>query len=152
MVVTLSGRMALPLLGPVLACDYRIASDDFTLVNRMVDYSIIPLGGMPWFLTQMVGRKQAAELMRQENEINAKDVLKLGLVEKVVPPDGLLDAAVAWAQDIADRPFGNREALKQTAIATGDSLDEYLVREQKLFNLSVAQQQSLRDCGEDHVA
>jgi len=151
-VVTLSGRMILPLLGPVLACDYRIVSDDFTLVNRMVDYSITPLGGMPWFLTRMVGKKQADELMRQENEIDAEDVLKLGLVERVVSPDGLLDAAVAWAQDIADRPFGNRKALKQTAIAAGDSLDEYLVREQKLFNLSVARQQPSSGSGEDHVA
>ncbi len=136
-VVTLSGQMALPLFGPVLACDYRIAADDFTLVNRMVDYSIVPLGGMPWFLARMVGKKQAGELVRQENVMDAEEVLKLGLVEKVVSADRLLATAVAWAQEMADRPYGNREALKQTAIAVGDSLDEYLDREQKLFNFSV---------------
>jgi len=38
---------------------------------------------------------------------------------------------------MADQPFGNREALKQTAIVVGDSLDEYLVREQKQLSLSV---------------
>ena len=151
-VVTLSGNMTLPLLGPVLACDYRIVSDDFTLVNRMVDYSIIPLGGMPWFLTRRVGKKQADELMRQENEIDAEKTLKLGLVEKVVSSDSLLAAAVTWAQDMADRPYGNREALKQTAIAADDSLDEYLVREQKLFNFSVAKQQPLSTSEEDHMA
>ncbi len=151
-VVTLSGHMVTPLLGPVLACDYRIAADDFTLVNRMVDYSIIPLGGMPWFLTRRVGKKQADELMRQENEIDAEKTLKLGLVEKVVSSDSLLATAVTWAQDMADRPYGNREALKQTAIAADDSLDEYLVREQKLFNFSVAKQQPLSTSEEDHMA
>lgn len=150
-VVTLSGQMALPLLGPALACDYRIVSDDFTLVNRMIDYSITPLGGMPWFLARMVGKIQADELMRQENEMDAEEVLKLGLVEKVVPSDSLLAAAVTWAQDMADRPYGNREALKQTANAAGDSLDEYLDREQKLFSFSVAKQQPTGNSGEDHV-
>jgi len=151
-VVTLSGQMALPLLGPVLACDYRIAADDFTLVNRMADYSIVPLGGMPWFLVQMVGKKQAGTLVRQENEMDAEEVLKLGLVEKVVSSDSLLPAATTWAQDLADRPYGNREALKQTAIASGDSLDEYLDREQKLFSLSVAKQHSSKRSGEDRMA
>jgi len=72
--------------------------------------------------------------------MDAEEVLKLGLVEKVVSPDDLLAAAVDWAQEMAERPYGNREALKQTAIAASDSLDEYLDREQKLFNLSVTQQ------------
>lgn len=151
-VVTLSGHMVTPLLGPVLACDYRIAADDFTLVNRMVDYSVIPLGGMPWFLAQMVGKKQADELIRQENAMDAEEALKLGLVEKVVSSDSLLDAAVTWAQEMAERPYGNREALKQTAIAASDSLDEYLAREQKLFSLSVAKQHSSNRSGEDQMA
>ena len=53
----------------------RIVSADFTLVNRMVDYSIIPLGGMPWFLARMVGKVQANELMQQENAMDAEEVL-----------------------------------------------------------------------------
>jgi enoyl-CoA hydratase/carnithine racemase len=137
-VVTLSGRMVLPLFGPVLACDSRIASDDFILVNRMADYCITPLGGMPWFLTRVVGKKQADDLMRRPNTIDAEAALKLGLVERVVPQNELLADAIALAQDIADRPYGNREALKQTAIAAGDSLEAYLDREEKLFNRSLA--------------
>jgi len=70
--VSLSGHMVTPLLGPVLACDYRIAADDFTLVNRMVDYSIIPLGGMPWFLTRMVGKKRWLERSKPTNLYDKK--------------------------------------------------------------------------------
>ena len=135
---TLSGRMVLPLFGPILACNSRIASDDFMLVNRMADYCITPLGGMPWFLTQLVGKNQADELIRCTGNIDAETALKLGLVEKVVPRDELLTDAIALAKDIADRPYGNREALKETAIAAGDSLEAYLDTEERLFTHSLA--------------
>jgi enoyl-CoA hydratase/carnithine racemase len=140
-VVTLSGRMVLPLLGPALACDARIASEDFVLVNRILDYSFPPLGGLPWFLTQLVGRTQAEYLFQHEGSIDAKQALGLGLVDKIVPQENLVEAAVALAQDIANRPYGNREAIKLASVVGGESLDEYMLREEAVFKKSVAKLQ-----------
>jgi len=152
-VATLNGNMALPLFGPILACDSRIASDDFLLVNRMVDYCITPLGGMPWFLTKLIGKHQSAELIRRPGNTDAKTVLKLGLVEKIVPQDKLLAAAIALAQDIAHRPYGNREAIKETAFALGDSMEAYLDTEEKLFTRSLAKlRAAVTSDGEDAPA
>jgi hypothetical protein len=137
-VAALGGCMVLPLFGPPLACDFRMASADFILVNRMADYGIAPLGGLPWFLARMVGKKKACDLLRRTTSLDAKEAMKLGLVDEVVPQNELLAAAVALAHDIARRPYGSRLALKQAAIAAGDSLEAYLYREEMLFKKSLA--------------
>jgi len=137
-VVTLSGRMVLPLLGPALACDARVASEDFVLVNRMLDYRFAPVGGLPWFLAQIVGRTQAEHLLQHIGSIDVEEALKLGLVDKVVARDALVDTAVAMVQEIADRPYGNRESIKLASVVSGESLDEYLLREEAVFKKSIA--------------
>jgi enoyl-CoA hydratase/carnithine racemase len=137
-IMTLSGRMVLPLFGPPLACDFRIAAEDFALINRMIDYSFMPLGSLPWFLTRAVGRGKARELMMGPAEIGALTAAQLGLVDHVVSKDCLLDAACALATAIAGHPYGNREALKQTSFVSGVSLEEYRKREGELFNRSIA--------------
>ena len=141
-VVTLSGRMVLPLLGPALACDARIASDDLVLVNRILDYSFCPVGGLPWFLSQIVGPTQAEQLLRRGGTLNAAEALRLGLVDRVAPRDALMDAALAMAQDIADRPYGNRAAIKLASVVNGESLNEYLLREEAAFKKSIVKFQA----------
>lgn len=138
-VAALEGCMVLPLFGPPLACDFRIVSADFILVNRMADYGIAPLGGLPWFLVRNVGRKLACDLVRRATGgVDAKEAMKLGLVDEVVPQNELLAAAMALAQDFVRRPYGNRLALKQAAIAAADSLEAYLYREEMLLKKSLA--------------
>jgi enoyl-CoA hydratase/carnithine racemase len=137
-VAALEGCMVLPLFGPPLACDFRMVSADFILVNRMADYGIAPLGGLPWFLARNVGRKLACDLVRRTTGVDAKGAVKLGLVDEVVPQNELLAAAVALAQDFARRPYRNRLALKQAALAADDSLEAYLYREEMLFKKSLA--------------
>jgi len=137
-IVTLSGRMVLSLFGPPLACDFRIADETFMLTNRMVDYSFMPLGALPWFLTRAVGRVKARELMMKPAEIGVIAAAQLGLVDRVVPKDHLLDAACELAAELAAHPYGNREALKQTSFVSGVSLEEYREKEGELFNRSLA--------------
>lgn len=137
-VAVLEGCMVLPLFGPPLACDFRMASADFILVNRMADYGIVPLGGLPWFLARHVGRKLACDLVRRTTGVDAKEAMKLGLVDEVVPQNELLAAAVALAHDFARRPYGNRLAIKQANIAADDSLEAHLFREEMLFKKSLA--------------
>jgi enoyl-CoA hydratase/carnithine racemase len=138
-IITLSGSMALPLLGPALACDFRVVSNDFILVNRMRDYGLLPLGGLPWFLTRIMGRKAAAEIIREEKRISAEEAVALGLVERVVPEDRLLDASVDLAREIARHPYGLRASLKQTTVTIGESLEGYLEREPELFTKSLTE-------------
>ncbi len=137
-VVTLSGSIVLPLFGPIMACDARVASTDFTLVNRILDYCFTPLGGLPWFLTQLIGRTQAKNLLRHMSSIDADNALQLGLVDEIAPQDRLVDAAVAIAQELAGHPYGNRVAIKQTSVISGESLNAYLIREEALFRKSIA--------------
>lgn len=52
--------------------------------------------------------------------------------------DLLVDAAVAMVQEIANRPYGNRESIKLASVVSGESLDEYLLREEAVFKKSIA--------------
>jgi 2-(1,2-epoxy-1,2-dihydrophenyl)acetyl-CoA isomerase len=137
-VITLSGRMILPLIGPMLACDYRVASEDFVLINRMTDYAIAPIGGLPWFLTRAVGLKKAEELIREPGEVPGAKAMELGLIEHLAPAEKLLETAVAMAREMAARPEGSKNTLKLASTIGEESLEHYFEREEKMFRKSIA--------------
>lgn len=72
-----------------LACDYRIASGDTLFCNPYLDLGVIPLGGGPFFLSQMTGNGQALETLLLDRDIPAVKALEMGLVDRVVPIDEL---------------------------------------------------------------
>jgi enoyl-CoA hydratase/3-hydroxyacyl-CoA dehydrogenase len=66
----------------------------------------LQLGILPGFggtqrLPRLVGLQTAVQMMLTSTPINDKKAAKLGLVDGVVPKEKLLEAARAWAADIA---------------------------------------------------
>jgi enoyl-CoA hydratase len=55
----------------------------------------------------------AAELALTGDVVDAQRALEIGLVNRVVPPDELMDAAIALAANIASKPWRAVEATKQ---------------------------------------
>lgn len=86
-----------------LACDIRIASDDARLGLTEVDLAIIPGGGGTQRLPRVVGRGKALEMILTAARIDAQEALRIGLVERVVPPGEVLPAAHALARTMADK-------------------------------------------------
>lgn len=130
---SLGGEMVLPLFGVPLACDYRIVADDFVLINRIDGSICSPLGGLPWFLTRILGRSQALKLLMEKKEIHAEEALALGLVDRVVPRDRLTEESLSFAKEVAAWPWGVRVGLKRTMTAVGGSLNSYLGVEEAVF-------------------
>jgi len=75
-----------------MACDIIIASEDTVFGSPEVNVGLIPGSGGTQMLPRHVGEKKAKELIFTGNRISARELEKLGAVNKVVPPDKLMDA------------------------------------------------------------
>ena len=84
-----------------LACDLRIAGEDAQLGLTEVNLAIIPGGGGTQRLPRLVGRGKALEMILTGVRIGAAEALRIGLVERVVPPAEVLPAAQELARTLA---------------------------------------------------
>src|SRR5262245_746830 len=86
-----------------LACDIRIAGEDAQLGLTEVNLAIIPGGGGTQRLPRLVGRGKALEMILTGARVPAAEALRIGLVERVVPPAEVLESATELARTLADR-------------------------------------------------
>lgn len=85
-------------------CDIRIASEAAVFAESFIKVGIVPGDGGCWLLPRAVGFSNAARLAFTGGTISAAEALGMGLVSFVVPPDALMDEAMALAQQIAAHP------------------------------------------------
>jgi enoyl-CoA hydratase len=86
-----------------LACDIRIASSEARLGFPEVGLGILPGLGGTQRATRLAGRGVASELIFTGDVISADEAARRGLVDRVVPPSQLKEAARALAERIASR-------------------------------------------------
>lgn len=84
-----------------LACDILIASTRARFADTHVRVGVTPGWGLSQKLPRLIGISRAKELSLSGNFIDATTALSWGLVNRVVEPDRLLEAARALAEDIA---------------------------------------------------
>lgn len=86
-----------------LACDLRISSDKAVFGLPEVDLGVIPGYGGTQRLSRVVGMGRAKELILVGETIDALKAEKIGLVNKVVEPAGLMSEALVTAKKIAGK-------------------------------------------------
>ena len=120
-----------------LACDVRLASDRAQLGLPEVSLGIFPGWGGTQRMPRLIGPGRAKELILTGRRVAAEEALAMGLVERVVPHDELLEAAVELAAEMADRPGWALAAAKEMVNRAGDG-DQAgnLARELDLFALA----------------
>jgi enoyl-CoA hydratase len=96
-----------------LACDIRIASTRAKLGETYIKLGLNPGNGGTYFLPRLVGSGLAAELALTGDIVDAQRAAQIGLVNRVVEPEALLDSAIALAARIAGYPRLALEATKQ---------------------------------------
>ncbi len=118
-----------------LPCDVRIASDQARLSMRFVRIGVLPELASTRILGHIVGLTQALELMLSGRIIDAAEAGRIGLVNRVVPHDQLLDHIVETAAEIAFNPAESLLAIKRLAWQnlTETNLEEVWKRENKEF-------------------
>lgn len=87
-----------------LACDLRIASEHATFIEVFVNVGLIPDSGSSFFLPRLIGHARAMELCCTGRKVKADEAERLGLVNKVVPADALMDEARQMATTLAALP------------------------------------------------
>ncbi|SDI15554.1 enoyl-CoA hydratase-related protein [Alteribacillus bidgolensis] len=83
-----------------LACDFRFAAETATMGLPEVSMAIIPGAGGTQRLTNLIGPSKAKELILTARRIDALESQALGIVNKAVPADQLMDTALNLANEI----------------------------------------------------
>ncbi len=84
-----------------LACDLVIASEDARFLQAFSRVGLVPDTGSTWFLPRLMGYARAAEMTFLAEPMDAATAERLGLVNRVVPADRLMDEARALAERLA---------------------------------------------------
>jgi enoyl-CoA hydratase/long-chain 3-hydroxyacyl-CoA dehydrogenase len=97
-----------------LACDYRIATDHPKTVLGLpeVMLGLLPAGGGTQRLPELVGLQDALDMLLTGKNIRPRKGKKMGLVDKVVSPYGLEQAAIATARKLASGDLAHKEPDK----------------------------------------
>jgi enoyl-CoA hydratase/carnithine racemase len=92
-------------------CDIRIGAQSSSYAESFVGVGIVPGDGGAWLLPRAVGQSMAAEMSFTGDRLDAAAALSCGLISRIVPDAGLMDAARALAARIARNP---PQALRMT--------------------------------------
>ena len=105
-----------------MACDIRIASENAIFGQPETGLGIIPGFGGTQRLARLVGMGRAKEMIFTCDNIDANEAYRIGLVNKVVPTDQLMETAKSMAKKIASKgSYAN--AVAKAAINNGYDMD-----------------------------
>jgi enoyl-CoA hydratase/carnithine racemase len=90
-------------LGLILAlyCDLRFASEKARFSTAFSRRGLVAEHGIAWMLPQIVGLPNALDLLFSARLIDAQEALRIGLVDRVFPEEGLMEGVLAYAHEIA---------------------------------------------------
>jgi len=105
----------------ILAADIRIASEEAQFINSPINIGLTGADiGASYFLPRLIGMSTAAEILYTGRTVNGKEAKEIGLVNRLVEKDKLLDAAMELAEEMLKKsPIG----LRMTKKAINLSLD-----------------------------
>ena len=84
-----------------LNCDVRFAVPTAKFTTAFARRGLIAEYGVAWLLPRVVGTSRALDLLMSSRILTGEDAWRIGLVDHLADPDQLLDAAVAYAQELA---------------------------------------------------
>ena len=84
-----------------LAADIRVAGERTVMGQPEVLLGIIPGAGGTQRLSRLVGPSKAKDIIFTGRFVKADEALAIGLVDKVVPDESVLEEATAWARQFA---------------------------------------------------
>jgi enoyl-CoA hydratase/carnithine racemase len=121
-----SGEVLSLFLNISLACDYRIVGDKTVFQYPLLEFGLIPKGGGIFFLAQKLGTSKTMELLMSGKDIDAREALELGLVDRVVPSKDIETAAQETAEKIASKPMPFISGVKRLMHYAAKDLESFL--------------------------
>jgi enoyl-CoA hydratase/carnithine racemase len=105
-------------VGLVLACfaDLRFAAAGAKLTTSAPRLGLPAEYGLSWLLPRLVGVGHAADLLISSRVVRAEEAATMGLVNRVLPPEQVLDAALDWARGVATEVAPSSAALAKAQL------------------------------------
>ncbi len=116
-----------------MSTDFRMAADNATFGQPEIQLGVIPGGGGTQRLPRLVGVTRAKEIIYSGRSVLAEEALEIGLVSSVHPADGLYEAALARAAELAAGPAALRMAKQSIMDGLALSLEEAVAQESEKF-------------------
>lgn len=118
-------------LALALAADRRISGDNVKFGCTDVLAGLVPSGGTTQRLPELVGISHAKDLLFTGRLIDAPEALRIGLIDEMVGPDSVYDAAAEWAGRLVDSSPAALAGAKQALRGADDRAA--LERERRLY-------------------
>lgn len=110
-----------------LAADRRIVGDNVKLGFPRAWNGLLPGAGTLAGLTALIGPSKAKDLVFTGRFVSADEALALGLVDEVVAPDDVYDAARRWATRLVGSPSAAQAAARAALAAAKAAIDAQAV-------------------------
>jgi 2-(1,2-epoxy-1,2-dihydrophenyl)acetyl-CoA isomerase len=86
------------------ACDIRVGSGQARFRSVFIERNLSPDSGLSFFLPRIVGYSRAADLIMTSRDVDAEEAYRIGLLDRLVPHEELLNTAFAVAEQMAQWP------------------------------------------------
>jgi len=101
LIAAINGAAAGLGLVEALYCDLRFCTPRAKFTTAFVRRGLIAEYGIAWLLPRLIGQSRALDLLLSGRVIRGEEALTMGLVDRVVEPDALVEAAVGYATELA---------------------------------------------------
>lgn len=91
-------------LDMAMMCDLRVCSDRAKLSESYILLGLVPGDGGAYFLPRLIGIGKALELLFTGDVLSPQEALEIGLVNRVVPHDRLMEETMILAEKIGSKP------------------------------------------------
>ena len=124
-----------------LYCDYRFAVPGAKMTTAFSKRGLPAEDGVGWIVTRLAGPSKGFDLLVSGRVFLSDEALELGIVDRVVPAESLLDEALGYARQIAREVSPVAAAIIKSQVwhDLGSSLEQARVLSRHL--LAVAKQQ-----------
>ncbi len=139
MIAAINGACAGMGLALALQCDVRLAAPGVKFTTAFAQRGLIAEYGLAWLLREIAGRAVALDLLLSARVVRSEEMAELGLVNRVVDDDALLDEALDLARSLGanSSPASMATIKRQTNRAATQSLPEAMAEADELMYQSL---------------
>jgi 2-(1,2-epoxy-1,2-dihydrophenyl)acetyl-CoA isomerase len=135
-------------MSDALACDLRIGSEKTRFKVVFPERSLSPDTGLSYFLPRIVGYSRACDLVFTSRNVEAEEAYRLGLLDRLVPSENLLEDAIKVANQIVFWPPVAIQTTKRVLQQSMESIfDEQLRNESFGLILAHRSPQDMKEQG-----
>ncbi len=112
-----------------MACDIRVMNRDAKLAAAFTKRGVVPESGGTWVLPRLLGWSKAAEILFTGRTMTAEECIQFGLVDRILPPEQVQDAAMDLAREIAtNAPLAVQATKRMMRAGLEESFPEHVAR------------------------